>query len=285
MVAVPSRPHRRDAESGRQWLAARLPRTELRLLDRQGFVSRERLPSGTTCAKLRFRDGTGRQRVVYLGVGPVRAEQIAAYLAERQAQVRRRRALNQLRRRGRRLLRQVKPRLAPHIKASEWHFHGRQLRRKRRCAEAETTTFILHNANTKGLSMTQAYAVQPTDRPTAITATSGSQHDGMRQWAQSQDSPFDAAVGYLTADLCDLAAGFAAPLKAALQATPAATLQHADLVEEARFFLQLSRQAERCLRLAPRVDAHPSRAKKSAVDTDVLVAPTPPPAASIPAST
>ena len=94
-------------------------------------------------------------------------------------------------------------------------------------------------------------------------------HDEMRRWALAQGSPLDAAAGFLTADLCDMAAALAKPIKAALHDTLHASGLANEVTESLRLYLQVSRQAERCMKLAPRSGSSSSRANNSRLDTYV----------------
>lgn len=266
MVDTVERQCKSDAEAGEHWLSDRLPPADMALLARQGFVSRERLPSGVLCAKLRFRDDDGRQRVVYLGVDVRRAEQVAAHLAESQAAVRSRRLSERLHRRGQHLLRSIKPRLAPHLNSSEWHFHGRQLRRKRRCAGEghAIPTPPLKKGHPMHLHDPRDQH-QPSDQSAEFAlfgSFSGSPFDSMRQWAEQQASPFEKALGLVTADVCDLTVKVANFLKNEFRANPSALVESDGVAENMHFYLQLARQTERNIKMVSE-----PRAKNRPVDT------------------
>lgn len=248
-----------DAQSGERWLSARLSPAEMDLLDRQGFVSRERLPSGAVCAKLRFRNGRRRQRVVYVGVEPRLAEQIAAHLAVRQAATRRRKACTRLRRRGRRLLQSVRPSLEPHLCSDEWHFHGRQLRRRRRCAAEPLASPAPPTTSKHGVYLTM-------NDPLANDSGT-SNYDGMRRWAKVQPSPFDAAIGHLTADLCEIAVDLAGQVKADLREALDGGAGSKSFRENLHSYLQVTRQVDRFIQMAPRTQTSPTSAKNHALDT------------------
>ncbi|MBA4107946.1 MAG: hypothetical protein C0485_19615 [Pirellula sp.] len=260
-----------EAEAGRRWLSARLPCAEMLMLDRQGFVSYARLPSGARCAKLRFRQADGRQRVVYLGVDVALAAQVAAHLAERQAATRWRRSSKRLHRRGRRLLRSIKSRIATHLESDHWHFHGRQLRRKRRCAFEGAA---LPSTNlTKGVPMQEDHPADPLRQPQSpnefefFGALSGSRYDAMRCWANCQASPFDVAIGHAAADLFDLSAELADLLKAELRENRNVLKESDGVAENMSYYLQLQRHAERFIKLAPLRELRTPPAKNRPVDT------------------
>ena len=270
---LPSAEARRKsaAEAGDRWLSARLSPDEMLLLDRQGFVAFDRLRSGATRAKLRFRDRDGRQRVVYLGVNLALAEQVAAHLAVRQAATRRRRASKRLQRRARRLLRSIKPRLEGHVNSDQWHFHGRQLRRKRCCAAEEAA---LHSPNRqKGVPMPDDQRAGSRQEPHApkefdfLGASSGSRFDAMRRWADCQESPFDAIIGHVTADMCEISGELAEQLKAELCNNRRALDESNGVDKNMQHFLQLQRHMERFIKLAPLQESRASRAKNRTVDT------------------
>ncbi|QDT73469.1 hypothetical protein [Lacipirellula limnantheis] len=258
----------RGLQAAQRWLAARLPPEELARLDRQGFVSNEFLPSGSRCAKLRYRDLSGRQRVAYIGVDRRLARRIAAYLAWRQTARRRRRTLNGLHRERRRLLASVQARLLPHLDASIWHFHGRALRLRRGCARHGPRPALDACTNAKGLMMTTT-TQDATQSPAGPSPPpSGERHDPLRRWAQRQASPIGAALGWLTADVCELTSKFAEPLKDALRDAATSPENFGRVAGDLRQYSQLSRQAERCLRLAHELEnAKPCAAKLRSVDT------------------
>jgi len=259
------------AEAGGRWLSARLSPAEMTLLDRQGFVAFDPLRSGATRAKLRFRDGDGRQRVVYLGVNFALAEQVAAHLAVRQAATRRRRACKRLQRRARRLLRSIKPRLAGHVDADQWHFHGRQLRRKRRCAAKGAALHSPHQQ--KGVPMHDDQRTGSRREPHApkefdfFDASSGSRFDALRRWADCQESPFDAVIGHVTADMCEISGELAEQLKAALGENRRALDESHGVAQNMQHYLQLQRHMERFVKLAPLRDSRAPQAKNRTVDT------------------
>ncbi|QDT73434.1 hypothetical protein [Lacipirellula limnantheis] len=258
----------RALQAAQRWLAARLPPEELARLDRQGFVANEFLPSGARCAKLRYRDLSGRQRVAYIGVDQRLARRIAAYLAWRQTARRRRRTLNALQRERRRLLASVQARLLPHLDASSWHFHGRALRRRRGCARHGPRPALDCGTNVKGKMMSNPISVTAEQPPGPTSAPSDERHDPLRRWAQQQASPIGAALGWLTADVCELTAKFAAPLKAELRDAATSPENLGRVADDLRQYSQLSRQAERCLRLTHELEkANACETKLRPVDT------------------
>ena len=113
------------------WLAQRLSKPERALLSRRGFVSSERLASGSICCKLRFRDLHQRQRVVYIGTNQQLAAALRAELHRLQSTRRERRARRRLVRRARRLLRTTKEQLQRDVSRRGFEFHGYALRRRR----------------------------------------------------------------------------------------------------------------------------------------------------------
>ncbi|MBL9166003.1 MAG: hypothetical protein JNL18_24995 [Planctomycetaceae bacterium] len=266
MEVETSRRRPRALQAAQRWLAARLPPEELARLDRQGFVAFEFLRSGARCAKLRYRDLSGRQRVAYIGVDRRLSRRIAAYLAWRQAARRRRRTLNALQRERRRLLASVQARLLPHLDASIWHFHGRALRRRRGCARHGPRPAL--DSRVKGKKMSKPISTIA-DQPSGPTlAPAGERHDPLRRWAQEQASPIGAALGWLTADVCELTSKFAVPLKAEFLDAATSPENRGRVADDLRQYSQLSRQAERCLRLAHELEnANACEAKLRPVDT------------------
>jgi hypothetical protein len=118
------------------WLDKRLTTDDQRLLARQGYVAAERLPSGRLIYKLRFRDASRRQRVLYVGGDARLAGALEQLLGERQAQ---RRVKAELRRAMAAALaaqRQARAALAPQLAAHGYRFHGFHVRRTRGCASA-----------------------------------------------------------------------------------------------------------------------------------------------------
>ncbi len=101
----------------------------------------------------------------------------------------------------------------------------------------------------------------------------GSPHDGLRRWAQLQSSPHDTAIGHLTADLCDLTAALAGPVKDGLRAAHNGVAGSDDLQANVRVYLQLARQADRFLRMAPLIKTHPPQAKNRTFDTGATPSP------------
>jgi hypothetical protein len=114
-----------------KWLAAKLTPPDLAALARQGFVSEDRLPSGRSRFKLRFRTDDRKQRVLYIGVDAERAAAVRAELARRQGPTRRQRRLERLTREAVRVLRESKRVVEPLLAGTPWHFHGRAVRRRR----------------------------------------------------------------------------------------------------------------------------------------------------------
>jgi hypothetical protein len=131
-------------ESAAAWLAGRLAADDLAALERQGFVRGERLPSGASAFKLRFRK-EGRQRVVYLGVDAAFAAAVSAELQRRQAVMRRRRALARSVKAARRSLRESRRAVAALLVDAPWQFHGRAFRRVRRRPQLDIDSPIPHN--------------------------------------------------------------------------------------------------------------------------------------------
>jgi hypothetical protein len=109
------------------------------LLSRQGIVRGERLPSGSTAFKLRYRDSVGRQRVLYIGLDASLAAELTAELVSRQANVRGRRALRRSIDAARRQMRLSLRSLRPILVEAGWHLHGSAIRRSRKSAAATTS--------------------------------------------------------------------------------------------------------------------------------------------------
>lgn len=262
-----------EADAGGRWLSARLPADDMAMLARQGFVSYERLLSGARCAKLHFRQPDGRQRVVYLGVNVALAAQVAAHLAERQTAKRLRRSSRQLHRRGRRLLRLIKRRIAAHLDSDDWHFHGCQLRRRRRCAMGGPA--LTPTNPKKGVHMHEDHFADPYEEPRdpdglePSGALAGSRYDAMRRWADGQESPFDKAIGFAAADLFDLSGELADLLRAQFRQNRNVLNESDDVAWNMNHYLQLQRHAERFIRLAPLRELRTPQAKNRDVDTHV----------------
>ena len=113
------------------WLAQRLSSEQRALLPGRGFVSAERLASGSICYKLRFRDLHQRQRVVYIGTNRQLADALRAELHRLQSARRERRAWRHLVSRARWLLRSTKKKLQGDVSRRGFEFHGYALRRRR----------------------------------------------------------------------------------------------------------------------------------------------------------
>ncbi|QDT72519.1 hypothetical protein [Lacipirellula limnantheis] len=107
------------------------------------------------------------------------------------------------------------------------------------------------------------------DQPSGPTlAPAGERHDPLRRWAQEQASPIGAALGWLTADVCELTSKFAVPLKAEFLDAATSPENRGRVADDLRQYSQLSRQAERCLRLVHELEnAKASAAKLRPVDT------------------
>jgi hypothetical protein len=113
------------------WLRQHLTDQELHLLESQGFVSAYRLPSGSICYKLRFRNNQKCQRVIYIGTDSQKADAVRAELHQLQARHIRRLQLNRLVSKAASLLRATKERLRPYIERNGLRFHGYALRQQR----------------------------------------------------------------------------------------------------------------------------------------------------------
>jgi hypothetical protein len=116
----------------------RLSEADLVALRTQGFLSTERLPSGTRCHKPRFRRNDGKQQVRYIGIDEKAKAEVKEELKTLQANHRLDRELRRLTKRGRRLLREVKQRLTPELAAAGIRFRGHEPRWARG-ASSETT--------------------------------------------------------------------------------------------------------------------------------------------------
>jgi hypothetical protein len=115
-----------------QWLNARLSPEEQRVLQRQGYVAPERLPSGRTAFKLRYRDADCRQRAVYIGVDQRLANLIAGHLAALQESRRAKSECRRLMAESTRALRAQRAALSPLLAQYGYTYHGFALRRSRR---------------------------------------------------------------------------------------------------------------------------------------------------------
>ena len=116
----------------------RLSEADFTALQRQGFVSTERLPSGSPCHKLRFRGDDGKQHVRYIGIDEEAKAKVEQELEELQADRRLDRELLRLTRDARALLREVKRRLTPELAGARVKFHGNELRQTRRSSSGNT---------------------------------------------------------------------------------------------------------------------------------------------------
>jgi hypothetical protein len=116
----------------REWLHGRIPESQLGDLKRQGFVSEERLPSGATCFKLRFREKCGRQRVVYIGTDPVAAAAIRNELTRLQTERRLKKESREAVREAKQILKRRMKALADHLAKRGFVFHGREIRCSRK---------------------------------------------------------------------------------------------------------------------------------------------------------
>ena len=101
-------------------------------MSRQGFVAEERLPSGSTCFKLRFRTEGGRQRVVYIGTDEQVARAIRDALTVMQAERRLERESGEAVREATRVMSSSMKTLAPLFANRGLVFHGRAIRRRRK---------------------------------------------------------------------------------------------------------------------------------------------------------
>ncbi len=116
--------------------------------------------------------------------------------------------------------------------------------------------------------MSNPISVTAEQPPGPTLSPSDERHDPLRRWAQQQASPIGAALGWLTADVCELTAKFAAPLKAELRDAATSSENLGRVADDLRQYSQLSRQAERCLRLAHELEnANAGAAKLRPADT------------------
>ena len=105
--------------------ALRLSDGDYESLATQGFVSRERLPSGRICFKLRFRRNPSKcQSVRYIGTNAAVAGEVRRELAELQMETREHRELKRLRREAFKQLRATKRRLMAILGREGVEFHG-----------------------------------------------------------------------------------------------------------------------------------------------------------------
>jgi hypothetical protein len=111
-------------------LAVRLGPAALATLAEQGSVSAELRRGGATTFKLRFRQD-GRQRVVYVGSDPARAEHVRGGLRALQAARDLARRFARLKAQARAAMTLARDRLAPDLAAAGYHFHGFTPRRTR----------------------------------------------------------------------------------------------------------------------------------------------------------
>jgi len=127
---------------------------DLCALQRQGSVAREMRRSGDCYYKLRFRRGS-RQIVIGLGKDLSLADAIRRDLAQLQAERQMEREQRRLVRAARGLLRCAKDRLESALQAAGYHYHGREIRRRR-----------TGEGNRSKLSQTEAVIQQgPTEDP------------------------------------------------------------------------------------------------------------------------
>jgi len=103
---------------------------ERRALARQGGIATERRGGQQLIHKLRFRFN-GRQRVVYLGVNVDRVGRIAEELDVLRQSGRFEAGLRELTLQARRLLRDMRRRIAPILEEAGYHLHGSSLRKRR----------------------------------------------------------------------------------------------------------------------------------------------------------
>ena len=117
----------------------RLADEDFLALTQQGFVSAEQR-GNSTIYKLRFRSpATGRQQVRYIGTDEQVALAVSRELARLQQPVRQRQALRRDATVARRILRESKQRLQPVLEERGLHFHGYEVRsRRRKSATRET---------------------------------------------------------------------------------------------------------------------------------------------------
>ena len=253
---------------GERWIRSRLTPLEACRLSTQGFVSCHQLPSGSRCAKLRFRDASGRQIVRYLGVDPKLVEGIACALIRRQRGMRRRRSARGLARRGRRQWSNLRKRVAPSLERQGIRFHGLAARRRRIQRGMNPANFPL-------LTDQEAIAmILPETRDSAAPMGLSSVphtriYENLRQWSLESLAPDDVALRHTAAQLMDLSAMLLEPVIHEIRQSDARLEAIEDLSSPIELALKLNRQADRLLNLSYKrtEDQNRQRAKISTVDT------------------
>lgn len=255
------------AAIGERWLRSRLSPEEMGRLSTQGFVARHRLPSGARCAKLRFRDATGRQIVRYMGVDPKLADGVASALAHRQRTCKRRHAAAHLVRCDRRKLREVKRRLAPSLERHGVYYHGLVLRQRGEAAPTRAIQFRITKIGAPP-SMIVPINQELSPQSTSVAVPSSHIYDDLRRWSQESEEPDDVVLRFMAAELLDLSAMLLTPVKQEISRSEAPLDAMEDLYPSREMLLKLTRQADRLLSLSyRRDDGNRQKAKKASSDT------------------
>lgn len=256
-----------DAICGQRWLDARLEAKDRACLGKQGFVHISRLPSGKSCGKLRYRNASGRQCVIYLGVDLRLATQVSAALDELQRSRRRRRAARLAIKRGWKALRTTKAGLEPLLRANGWHLHG--LTPRRRKVTSDIGTGGLNIFSIIGvMSMTDEPGEVATDDATRDHDPRAQIYDNMLRAAVQQSDPRQAAVDFAAAMLLDVTTLIIAPIQTSLRTADDPLQCIDDLTPALEMSLKTGRQAERFLSILKQVQP-PASANKSTIDTYV----------------
>lgn len=270
-IAAGERPETIEAaEAGQRWLEGALAPEERAGLAQQGFIAFHTLPSGNRCAKLRFRDSSGRQRVRYLGINPQLADAVAAALKARQHAVRIRRASTRRARCSRQALREVRCRLESPLGCAGWHFHGLSLRRRR--SHTSAAGACCNELPHLRSSITMDNDLQePLGKDGGQDVVRRQVFDDLRRSALEQIDPVVAALHYEAANLMDLSALLCEPIKAALHGAPDVLEAIADLTPDMEIMLKLSRQADRLLNVSLKQEMFPPVAKAKIRHFDTYV--------------
>jgi hypothetical protein len=269
MATAAGEPLDEPTDAGQRWLDDAVPLEERAALATQGFVAFHTLPSGQRCAKLRFRDSSGRQRVRYLGANAELAAQVAAALKARQRCVRRRRASRQVARSGRRALRGIKCRLEAPLRCAGWRFHGLSLRRRRRSNSDGPAAFGDHQPTHFRSLVTMDDELRELAETANLPRPADPQiFDELRRSAIEHVDPAQAVLRYTAAQLMDLSSSLYRPIKAELDGAPDLLDALEDLTPGLDMMLKLGRQADRFFNVALKHDGDPSSAKAKNRDLD-----------------